>query len=258
MHSGMHTHSSQRVVEHEFAPLLFSLSAGDGPGGAAVTPRAVTPHRREDSSMSTQRRSATTPGSARTETTPPTPPPPVMRLSDDMVMDEPSSSKAARISAVPPPMQSLATVAHDTVLGYEHAPQYQDVWVTVFGFSQADTSLILKEMGKCGDILQWGTFGSPATNFLHVQFQNKYASQRALLRSGEQLSPSLIIGIKPLDARHRHAIEAYHENGGDGRVSFTRPATLPERSYRIDAPPAAAVPQPRSTVSKVVEFVFGF
>jgi nuclear pore complex protein Nup53 len=94
-------------------------------------------------------------------------------------------------------MQSLATVAHDdTVLGYEHVPQYQDVWVTVFGFSQADTALILKEMGKCGDILQWGTFGSPAANFLHVQFQNKYASQRALLRSGEQLSPSLIIGIK--------------------------------------------------------------
>lgn len=108
------------------------------------------------------------------------------------LVDEPSSSKAARLSAIPPPMQSLTPAAGShgaTVIGYEPAPQYQDVWITVFGFSQHDTPLILREMGKCGDILQWGTFGQPAANYLHMQFQNKFAAQRALLRNGEQLSP---------------------------------------------------------------------
>lgn len=68
---------------------------------------------------------------------------------------------------------------------------------------------------------------------------------------------SLIIGIKPLDSRHRAAIEQYHASG-EGRVSFSRSATLPERPYRIEAPMQTAIPQPRSTMSKVVEFVFGF
>ena len=119
--------------------------------------------------------------------------------------------------------------------------------------------LFLQEFGKCGDILQWGAFGQPQANYLHVQFQNKYAAQRALLRNGEQMSPSLIIGVKPLDPRHRMAIEDYHATGGmEGQMHVGRPATLPDRPYRIEAMPAAAMPQPRSVVSKVYEFVFGF
>lgn len=41
------------------------------------------------------------------------------------------------------------------------------------------------------------------------QFQNKYGAQRALLRNGEQLTPGLIIGVSPLDPRHRAVIESY-------------------------------------------------
>lgn len=41
------------------------------------------------------------------------------------------------------------------------------------------------------------------------QFQNKFAAQRALLRNAEQMSEALIIGVKPLDARHRAAISQY-------------------------------------------------
>ena len=158
--------------DQEFAPLLFSLST-TGDGVAVTTPRtSTTPHRGrgEDSSMSTQRRA--TPGSVHTETTPPTPPPPVLRLVDDVIMgrggspdpamqqllmcalpptrsDDPSSS---RVAAVPPPIHSLSP-ARDAMQtsSYYYEPsavpsehQHQDIWVTVFGFSQADTPLILK------------------------------------------------------------------------------------------------------------------
>ena len=121
-------------------------------------------------------------------------------------------------------------------------------------------SLHTQEFSKCGDILQWGAFGQPQANYLHVQFQNKYAAQRALQRNGEQMSASLIVGVKPLDPRHRLAIDEYHASGGmdGGQPHLGRPTALPDRPYRIEALPTAAMPQPRSVVSKVVEFVFGF
>jgi hypothetical protein len=46
---------------------------------------------------------------------------------------------------------------------------YNDVWVTAYGFSPADVSLVLKALASCGDILAWGTYGVPAANFVHVQ-----------------------------------------------------------------------------------------
>ena len=47
-----------------------------------------------------------------------------------------------------------------------------------------------------------------------AQFQNKYASQRALLRNGEHLTNSLVVGVKPLDPRHRAAVEGYDATHG--------------------------------------------
>lgn len=186
----------------------------------------------------------------------------------------------------------------------QQTPEYEDVWVTVYGFSQQDVPLILREFGQCGDILQWGTFGVAQANFLHiqvrnpcvlmmcvvsghhrkllkmlyctfmaeievpnpgswlrlfgrtkictwfalyghadahvfsfaaiahmlgvssclanarfvcVQYQNKYAAQRALNMNGSQLTPSLIIGVKLLDHRHRAAIQEYNA-GGQGQM----------------------------------------
>lgn len=162
-------------------------------------------------------------------------------------------------------MQSLSTpataapapVAHTTLTAYESAPQYEDVWVTVYGFTQADVPLILREFAKCGDILQWGTFGQPQANYLHIQFQNKYAAQRALLRSGEQLTSTLIIGVKPLDSRHRQAIEGYNAANGS-TMEILRAKALPDRPYRVEASQGQQMPQPsRSVVSKVMEYVFG-
>ncbi len=52
----------------------------------------------------------------------------------------------------------------------ESTPELQDTWVTVFGFGSDDLPLVLGEFQKCGDILQWGSFGaSPSCNFIHIQ-----------------------------------------------------------------------------------------
>lgn len=136
----------------------------------------------------------------------------------------------------------------------QQQPQYDDVWVTVFGFAQQDVSLVLKEFHRCGDIISWGTFGELHANFIHVQYQNKYGAQRALLRNGQQLTASLIIGVKPLDPRHRQRVAQF----GDGPEVF-RPKVVSERPYRVEAVPVAQpVPQPsRGVLTRVYEYVLG-
>lgn len=59
----------------------------------------------------------------------------------------------------------------------------------------------------------------------YAQFQNKYAAQRALLRDGEQLTPGLVVGVKPVDARHRAAIEQY-DSSNDTDALKVRCCTL--------------------------------
>ncbi|GFR51327.1 hypothetical protein Agub_g13692 [Astrephomene gubernaculifera] len=249
--------------EQEYAPLLFAVQPLD-----QATPRAATPLRADTSSLSTQRRSLTqTPGSMATDATPP-PPPPIMRLAEDVVMEDPGSAARGVTppgrqtpqqpgltpAATAPQPQPLTTA---TGLSLEQQqPAYDDVWVTVFGFTQQDLPFVLREFHRCGDIVSWG-FGEPQANFIHVQYQNKYGAQRALLRNGEQLNNSLIIGVKPLDPRHRQRVASLQE-GPDSPAQVYRPKPVPERPYRVEAAAGQRVPQPnRSVVTRMYEFVLG-
>ena len=66
---------------------------------------------------------------------------------------------------------------------------------------------MLREMQHCGTICNYGPFsGGARVNWLHICFASKHDAQRALLKNGEQLSPTLIIGVKPLDPRQRCGI----------------------------------------------------
>ena len=64
--------------------------------------------------------------------------------------EEPSTSNASRMASMPPPMQTLAPMStgreamQTSYYETSAAPEYQDIWVTIFGFSQGDTPLILK------------------------------------------------------------------------------------------------------------------
>jgi hypothetical protein len=41
----------------------------------------------------------------------------------------------------------------------------------VFGFAHNDLPLVLREFGKCGDIMQFGTFGdAPQANWIHINY----------------------------------------------------------------------------------------
>ena len=79
--------------------------------------------------------------------------------------------------------------------------------VTVYGFGPEEAALVLRELQLCGTILNYGPFaGGARVNWLHVCFASRHDVQRALLKNGEQLSPTLIIGVKPLDPQQRCCI----------------------------------------------------
>eukprot|EP00887_Chlorella_sp_A99_P001551 scaffold8.g1551.t1 len=136
-------------------------------------------------------------------------------------------------------------------------------WVTVFGFrSQSDLPLVLKEFSKCGDIRQFGSFGdSPSVNWVHIQYASKYGAQRALLRSGDQLSQSVMVGVKPLDAAHRAAVERVVGGAAPASLalSFPKPAAVAaQRPYAISGGAAPVVPLPaKGFGAKLAEFILG-
>ena len=97
--------------------------------------------------------------------------------------------------------------------------------------------------------------------------QSKYGAQRALLRSGEQLSRQCMVGVKPLAPTHRAAVERYLAAGGAGGGGLgaaappcPRPAAAAARAYSIDGGALAGGVVPlraESTWAKVSQLVFG-
>ena len=90
----------------------------------------------------------------------------------------------------------------------------------MFGFAPEQASLVLRELQQCGTIVNYGPFaGGARVNWLHVCFASKHDAQRALLKNGEQLSPTLIIGVKPLDPQQRCSIPEWG-SGQDSKLQI--------------------------------------
>ncbi|PRW18392.1 nuclear pore complex NUP35-like [Chlorella sorokiniana] len=240
-------------------------SAGRAFGGAGGAAGPTPPSRRR----------SLTPASSRQMDTPP--PPPMDSLLDspgglgagaapwgqgaDGVEDMQVSTSpyaAARAAAAAP----AAAAGRDLARAAHALEQYEDTWVTVFGFGPSDLPLVIREFSKAGDIAQFGTFGESASvNWIHIQYQNKHAAQRALLHNGEQLSATCMVGVKPLDASHRAAVER-QAGGANGGASFAMafPKLQQQRPYTLEAASGAGAVVPLATkglAQRVREFVLG-
>ncbi|KAM1060354.1 hypothetical protein TB1_024278 [Malus domestica] len=89
----------------------------------------------------------------------------------------------------------------------------EEEWVTVYGFSPADTNLVLREFEKCGVILKHVP-GPRDANWMHILYQSYSDAQKALSKNGMQINGALIIGVKPLDPMQRHALNERVNNQG--------------------------------------------
>ncbi|PQQ17458.1 nuclear pore complex protein NUP35 [Prunus yedoensis var. nudiflora] len=147
----------------------------------------------------------------------------------------------------------------------------EEEWVTVYGFSPADTNLVLREFEKCGVILKHVP-GPRDANWMHILYQNYFDAQKALSKNGMQINGALIIGVKPLDPMQRHALNERINNQGFMTLppqpamkhAELNASRAPPRSYYLQNGNTSArqsggsIASPtKSMVSKVMDLMFG-
>ncbi|KAL4039471.1 hypothetical protein IC575_003125 [Cucumis melo] len=146
----------------------------------------------------------------------------------------------------------------------------EEEWVTVYGFSPADTNLVLREFEKCGEILKHLP-GPRDANWMHILYQNRSDAQKALNKNGIQINGVLIVGVKPVDPMHRQALDEKLNNPGfmvippvSSRTSellATRGPMLPyslQNGNTSARHSGGAIASPsKSLVSKVMDLMFG-
>eukprot|EP00898_Chlorokybus_atmophyticus_P005883 jgi/Chlat1/6296/Chrsp44S05878 len=211
----------------------------------------------------------------------PAPPPPMASLDDKAAIDTPElTSNLPSVSGQQPASQSYLSLVigarqrgHSSMLTpstpavepYHASDAYDDCWVTVFGFSEEDTGLVLREFQKCGDIVNYGTFAPGRANWIHIQYQNKYQARKALSRNGIQLSSTLIVGVKVPSPWQRSAfqdrcapVDALHALP---QKSTPVPVAAVQRPYLVDGASkqtGATLPQVnRSLWGKITEHILG-
>ncbi|MFS8000129.1 putative RNA-recognition motif (RRM) domain, nucleoporin, NUP53 [Helianthus anomalus] len=143
----------------------------------------------------------------------------------------------------------------------------EEEWVTVYGFSPADTSLVLREFEKCGVILKHVP-GPRESNWMHVLYQSRFDAQKALSKNGMQLNGALIIGVKPVDPMQRQSLSDRLHNQGfmpipppttsrkTDPISFNASTQVHSQNGAPNAGGTIAIPA-KSMVSKVVDLMFG-
>jgi len=151
-----------------------SLTPGFGAGQTFGTSREQTPP---------SRRRSLTPASSMAKDTPP--PPPSGSLLDSPGLPGPSLAgwgghhdaggvedmSTSPIGGMSSQQPAAAGVPREYAPVGPAVREYDSTWVTVFGFGQGDVPLVLREFGKCGDIVQFGTFDDgPRVNWLHINY----------------------------------------------------------------------------------------
>ncbi|XP_066366561.1 nuclear pore complex protein NUP35-like isoform X1 [Miscanthus floridulus] len=130
----------------------------------------------------------------------------------------------------------------------------REEWVTVFGFSIGDTNLVLREFEKCGVILRHHS-GPRDGNWIHILYQRSYDARKALQKNGIQLSSSLIVGVKPIDAVHRQQLDESFARSSQGGFMVSLPSKSlglksTGASHQLGALPRPYDPKANTNVSR--------
>ncbi|XP_024971519.1 nuclear pore complex protein NUP35 [Cynara cardunculus var. scolymus] len=143
----------------------------------------------------------------------------------------------------------------------------EEEWVTIYGFSPADTNLVLREFEKCGVILKHVP-GPRDSNWMHILYQSRYDAQKALSKNGMQLNGALIIGVKPVDPMQRQNLsDRLHTQGfmplpppKSESIAFrasARPNYHQNGTANTSQSTGTMASPAKSVVSKIVDLMFG-
>lgn len=74
------------------------------------------------------------------------------------------------------------------------SPQYNDFWITVYGFPVTATSMIVAHFSQCGTIVD-KIYPQQNGNWIHLKFSSRLECDKALNYNEKILSNSLMIGV---------------------------------------------------------------
>ncbi|XP_055610787.1 nucleoporin Nup35 [Uranotaenia lowii] len=134
-----------------------------------------------------------------------------------------------------------------------------DYWITVFGFPQSASSMILTHFSQCGAIID-KVFSTQNGNWVHLRFSSRLECDKALNYNGKIIGQNLMIGVQYCN----DPVIIGKENCDERRdFSLSRVRSLTHIAYKNAQNPTDVVPSPtapkRSSglVSKTMELIFG-
>lgn len=161
---------------------------------------------------------------------------------------ERSSTSIEDSSAAKPSKQSVAAapVSVSSSLSLVHQ-EYDERWVTVFGFPINSSATVLRHFQAYGSIVKHVQEVSHG-NWMHIMYQTKLQAQNALSKNGKIIQGTIMIGVIPCTA-----------SIAKGTRSSLH-ATKKKLTVQAGQEPMNlyAVPRAQSSfLSKVAEYIFG-
>lgn len=135
-----------------------------------------------------------------------------------------------------------------------------DYWITVFGFPQSATSMIISHFSQCGAIID-KVFATQNGNWVHLRFSSRLECDKALNYNGKIIGQNLMLGVQYCN----DAAIVGKENSEDrNQYSLSRVRSLTHIAYKNAQHPTDVVPSPtapkRSSgiVNKAMDLFFGW
>lgn len=142
----------------------------------------------------------------------------------------------------------------------QSVPQGNDCWITVFGFPQSASSMILSHFSQCGAIIE-KVFATQNGNWVHLRFTSRLECDKALNYNGKVIGHNLMIGVQYCN----DPSIVGKENCEDRKeYSLSRVRSLTHIAYKNAQHPTDVVPSPtapkRSSglVNKAMDLFFGW
>lgn len=155
---------------------------------------------------------------------------------------------------------SIVSPLSQSHLNLSQAQSGNDYWITVFGFPQSSSSMILSHFSQCGAIID-KVFATQNGNWVHIRFTSRLECEKALNYNGKIIGQNLMIGVQYcIDS----AIVGKENTKERKEYSLSRVRSLTHIAYKNAQHPTDVVPSPtapkRSSgiVNKAMDLFFGW
>lgn len=135
-----------------------------------------------------------------------------------------------------------------------------DCWITVFGFPQSASSMILSHFSQCGAIIE-KVFATQNGNWVHLRFTSRLECDKALNYNGKIICHNLMIGVQYCNEPSIVGKENCDERK---EYSLSRVRSLTHIAYKnaqhsTDVVPSPTAPKRSSgIVNKAMDLFFGW